>query len=69
MDRQKKQKNRDESAISILKKTHKKAEHFLNEYCDNLESELDYTAIPIQKLVRIQVESGLIVADYIREHL
>jgi hypothetical protein len=67
IERQKQQKNRDESAFSILKETRKRSEQFLKEYCTHLESELNYTAIPIQKLVRIQVESGLLVSDYIRE--
>lgn len=57
--------NRDEAAISKLKETHEKGEKFLKEYCEALESELNYSFIPIQKLVRIQVESGLIVAKYI----
>jgi hypothetical protein len=68
IERKKQQKSRDEFAMNILNETHKKGEQFLKEYCSNLERELDYTAIPIQKLVRIQMESGLIVADYIREH-
>ena len=48
--------------------TCEKGEQFLVDYCKNLEIELDYKAIPIQKLVRIQVESGLIVANYIRNN-
>jgi hypothetical protein len=57
---------RDEEAISRLMDTHEQGEQFLKEYCEALESHLDYSFIPIQKLVKIQVESGLIVADYIR---
>ena len=33
-----------------------------------LEKELDYQVIPIQKLVRIQLECGLKVAEYLRDH-
>lgn len=59
---------RDEEALCKLKEAHAKGEKLLEEYCNVLENELDYTFIPIQKLVRIQVESGLIVANYIREN-
>ena len=33
-----------------------------------LEEELDYSVIPIQKLVRIQLECGLKAAEYLRDH-
>jgi Zinc carboxypeptidase len=66
LERLQKQDAKDEEAIRKLKETHQKGERYLKEYCDTLEKDLDYTFIPIQKLVRIQVESGLIVADYIR---
>lgn len=58
---------RDEEALYKLKEAHEISEKLLEEYCNVLETELDYSFIPIQKLVRIQVESGLIVANYIRE--
>jgi hypothetical protein len=58
----------DENALNILKGTYEMGQQFLKEYCDNLEKELNYTAIPIQKLVRIQVESGLLVANYVRDN-
>lgn len=32
-----------------------------------IESEFDYTAIPIRKLVSVQLESGLLVADYLQQ--
>lgn len=62
------QKNRDEMAISLLKDTYAQSEQFLKVYCESLEKDLNYESIPIQKLVKIQVESGLIVANYIREN-
>ncbi|WP_078427561.1 M14 family zinc carboxypeptidase [Alkalihalobacterium alkalinitrilicum] len=69
MERFQRQTNREEPvAVKILKDTYEKEEQFLKDYCENLESELNYTWIPIQKLVRIQVESGLLVANYIREN-
>lgn len=66
LERLRRQEQKDETAINKLKEFHEVGECFLKEYCQTLESELDYTFIPIQKLVRIQVESGLILADYIR---
>ncbi|WP_404332424.1 M14 family zinc carboxypeptidase [Mesobacillus maritimus] len=66
LDRLHRQETNEEEAIRKLQATHNKGERFLKEYCEALERELDYSFIPIQKLVRIQVESGLIVADSIR---
>jgi len=67
IERQQLLENRDEEAIYKLKEAHEIGGKLLEEYCNVLETELDYTFIPIQKLVRIQVESGLLVANYIRE--
>jgi hypothetical protein len=66
LERLRRQELKDENAINKLEEIHLVGERVLKEYCDTLESELDYTFIPIQKLVRIQVISGLIVANYIR---
>ncbi|MCM3601739.1 peptidase [Robertmurraya korlensis] len=60
--------NRDEEALNKLKEAQEIGEKFLEDYCNVLETELDYTFIPIRKLVRIQVESGLLVANYIRDN-
>jgi hypothetical protein len=68
IERLKSQKNKDKIALRNLREIHAKGEQFLKKFCENLESELNYTAIPIQKLVRIQVESGLLVANYICEN-
>ncbi|KKK37433.1 hypothetical protein WQ57_13330 [Mesobacillus campisalis] len=54
--------NRDEGAILVVKEAHEKGQQFLKEYCEALENELNYHFIPIQKLVKVQVESGLVVA-------
>jgi len=59
------EKSNDLEAIGKLKEMYKKGEKLLIEYCEQLESELQYTVIPIQKLVKIQLESGLMVADYV----
>ncbi|WP_223588887.1 M14 family zinc carboxypeptidase [Neobacillus bataviensis] len=68
IERLKREKNSDQIALGPFMETCKKGKQLLKGYCGNLESELDYLAIPIQKLVRIQLESGLIVANYIRKN-
>lgn len=57
--------NSVEAAVEKLKETCEKSEDLLKQYCRELENELNYEVIPIQKLVRIQLESGLIVSDYL----
>ncbi|WP_237562852.1 M14 family zinc carboxypeptidase [Bacillus dakarensis] len=68
LKRLQKEDHKDEEGILKLKKAHENGGRLLKEYCEELEKELDYSFIPIQKLVRIQVESGLIVADYIHKN-
>jgi len=51
--------------LTKVKQALENGEKRLKEYCERLECELNYSVISIQKLVRIQVESGLIVAGYI----
>jgi hypothetical protein len=58
--------NSGEAVVEKLKETCEKSEDLLKQYCRELENELNYEVIPIQKLVRIQLESGLIVSDYLR---
>lgn len=55
-------------AINTLKETLVRGEKILKEYCSNLENELEYQVIPIQKLIRIQIESGLIVSNYLNKN-
>lgn len=50
-----------QKAFDIAVKAHK-------ELADQLEKEIDYEVVPIRKLVSIQLECGLLVADYVREH-
>jgi hypothetical protein len=40
----------------------------LKAQCAYLEEQIHYEVVPIQKLVRIQLESGLITADYVRRN-
>ncbi|MDF1507242.1 M14 family zinc carboxypeptidase [Robertmurraya sp. DFI.2.37] len=60
--------NIDFEEIEKLKNTHRRGLKWLEEYCKELEHELNYSVIPIQKLVRIQVESGLIVASHLSKN-
>lgn len=54
--------NRKGEIFEVLKKAFDTAEKELKRSSGLLESELDYHVIPIQRLVRIQLESGLITA-------
>jgi hypothetical protein len=67
IERLKQEEANHDAAMLQLQNTHEQGEKFLKEYCEKLENELHYSVIPIQKLVRIQIESGLIVADYVRK--
>jgi len=49
-----------EKAIDIATKEHKKL-------ADYLENAIDYEVIPIRKLISIQLESGLLVAEYLKQ--
>lgn len=63
MERLKKEGCTDKKAFEDLENAHKAASEYLKESCEQLEKELNYTVVPIQKLVRVQVESGLIVSE------
>jgi hypothetical protein len=58
----------EEDSITKLRNTQEKGAQLLKEYCEQLERDLNYSVIPIQKLVRIQVESGLLVANYVSKN-
>jgi hypothetical protein len=47
-----------------LSQTLEKANVFFNEICAEFEKEMDYSVIPIQKLVQVQLGSALIAASY-----
>ncbi len=49
----------------ILTQAMQAAEDELKKLAEYLEANLNYEVVPIQKLVRIQLESGLITADYL----
>lgn len=53
----------DEEVMDVLKDVEEKAQQQLKENSEFLEEKMDYEVIPIQKLVKIQVECGLLVAQ------
>src|SRR5699024_2311455 len=58
---------KDRETISRLTDIQKEGAQILKKYCEDLENELNYSIIPIQKLVQIQIESGLLVANHINK--
>ncbi len=60
--------SRDKSVIQTIRNTYKKANEALIELCKEIEDSFDYSVIPIQKLVKIQIESGLIIANHITKN-
>ncbi len=54
-------------AVTVLTRMMAEVEAELKKWCDYLEEHISYTVIPIRKLVRIQVESALLVCDYHRD--
>jgi hypothetical protein len=58
----------DGEAYTVLKNALDAGEARLNALCEALEQELDYAVVPIRNLVSIQLESGLLVADYMAKN-
>jgi len=54
----------DEKA-KILKEAMDSSEKELKNLCEYLEKEIDYEVVPIKKLVAIQLECGVLMADYL----
>ena len=63
------EKNPSEEAKAILTKVHDEAEAEFNRRAEIAEKDLDYSVVPIKKLVSIQLESGMIVADWIKNNM
>ncbi|HEY4600318.1 MAG TPA: M14 family zinc carboxypeptidase [Cerasibacillus sp.] len=63
MEKLKEQGDYDKEVMEKLANVQKEASRRLKENSDWLEENMDYEVIPIQKLVKIQVECGLIVAN------
>lgn len=55
----------DFKGLDVLKKAKEEISNYLDESCLFLEKEMNYTVVPIRDLVKIQLESGLIVSQNI----
>ena len=51
--------------LDVLKKAKEEVNNYLEESCLFLEKEMNYTVVPIRDLIKIQLESGLIVSQNI----
>lgn len=56
----------NDKKLSTLKESIYKMEKLLKKSAEELEMELDYSVIPISKLIRIQLECGLITAQELK---
>lgn len=59
---------KDEEKITAFQERKDKSLEMLKKLDNILEEEMNYSVIPIQKLVRVQLECGLIVATYLKEN-
>ncbi|GEN81890.1 zinc carboxypeptidase [Sporosarcina luteola] len=57
----------DAEKEAVLEAAYQNALAHLKELSDKLEQEINYQAVPIQKLVAIQLECGLILADHLQK--
>lgn len=60
--------NAESEGRQSLETARAKAEERLNELSAELEDKINYEVIPIKKLVAIQLESGLLIADYLQKN-
>ncbi|WP_040214519.1 M14 family zinc carboxypeptidase [Clostridium polynesiense] len=60
------EKNPEAAVRKVLEEVHKIGEENFKNLSNVAEKSLNYQVVPIRKLVRIQLESGLIVASHIR---
>ena len=60
--------NPDQDKAEILKKVHSAAEIEFYKRAEIAENELEYEVIPIRKLIAVQLESGMLVADYLQKN-
>lgn len=60
------EKNPSEQAKELLNKIHETGEAEFARRAAIAEHDLNYQVVPIKKLVSVQLESGMIVADYLR---
>ncbi len=65
LDRMKENGENNIEKEALLKKAVKEAEEAHLKLCEYIEEHINYEVVPIRKLVSIQLESGLLVADYL----
>ena len=53
---------------AALERGMQKAITMFNELAEYLEAEIHYEVVPIRKLVAIQLESGLLTMQYLKDH-
>lgn len=58
----------DTVKLEALEKAYENASSHLQELSDRLEKEINYQVVPIQNLVAIQLECGLLLADYLQKN-
>lgn len=66
LEKMKEKGEQNPSKSQQLQKVFEKAQEALDTLCAQLEKDIDYEVVPIKKLVSIQLECGLIVADYLQ---
>ena len=55
-----------QEGISLLKEKMEEAESRLKDLTEHLEEEMNYSIVPIKKLIHIQLESGLEVMEFLK---
>lgn len=68
LEKMKEEKQENKEKEAALQKAFAIAEKEHKELAEYLEQEIDYKAVPISKLVSIQLECGLLMAEYLKEH-
>lgn len=66
LDKMKESGEINEEKEALLNQAVKDAEEAHRKLCEYIEAQINYQVVPIKKLVSIQLESGLLVADYLQ---
>ena len=61
-------KNPSPEVAERLQRIHDEGEKEFAKRAEIAEKELHYQVIPIRKLIAVQLESGMLVADYLQKH-
>lgn len=68
LENMKKTGEEDPCKRAALERGMQKALTMFNELAEYLEAEIHYEVVPIRKLVAIQLESGLLTMQYLKDH-